>query len=400
MRVMQFLTVFESGGTERQALNLGLSLARRGAEVEFGCLRKSGRLLVEAEREGIHVSEYPLRSLYSSKTLTQMLRLRRHLRANRVDVLHAYNLYGNVFAVPAARAAGVPLVIAGVRDVGVYLDARRRRVQRWACRFADLILVNAEMIRTWLVSEGYAPDRIEVIRNGIDVSRFQAAPSDAPSIRHQLGIGPEAPLISTIARLCPTKGFEDAIDAFARIHAARPDAHHLIAGEQLVSRAGRLSPSTIYREALEQRARSLGVGAHVHFLGYQDNVPAILREVTVAMQPSLTEGLSNSVLEAMAAGRPVVATPVGGTPEVVVDGQTGWLAPVGQPAALADIVLKVLSDEPARRRVGEAARQLVHERLSIPAMVLATERLYQDRLERKHRTGDARLDPVTPVSIR
>lgn len=399
MRLMQFLTVFESGGTERQGLNLGLALARRGRAVQFGCLKRSGRLLEELERNGIPVREYPLRSMYSARVAREAIRLGRDLIHDKVEVLHAYNLYGNVFAVPAAKLAGVPLVIAGVRDVGVYLDDRKRRVQRLACRFADLILVNAEGIRAWLVSDGYPHDRIEVIPNGVDVTRFEEQPGDETfSIRRELGIPPDAPLVSTIARLCPSKGFEDAIDAMARIHAVRPDVHHLIAGEALVSKNGELYPSMEYRKKLEARAWGHGIAHRVHFLGYRSDVPLILREVAVSMQPSLTEGLSNSVLEAMAAGRAVVATPVGGTPEVIKDGATGWITPVQDPRALADIVLRLLDDPGARRQVGDAARRLVLERLSVPAMVEATERIYQERLERKRRTGDARVRESTGVA--
>lgn len=400
MRVMQFLTVFESGGTERQGINLGRALARRGRAVQFGCLRRKGRLLAELEREGIPVREYRLRSMYSPRVLTQGFRLARDLARDGVDVVHAYNFYGNVFAVPAARLAGVPLVIAGVRDVGVYLDRRKRLAHRIACRFADLILVNAEEIKRWLVGEGCAADRIEVIRNGIDLDRFDAAAAGETSIRRELGIGVDVPLISTIARLCPTKGFEDAIDAMAIIAAARPDAHQIVAGEEMVSRNGELSPGWKYRAALEQRARALGIADRVHFLGYRTDVPAILREVTVSMQPSLTEGLSNSVLEAMTAGRPVVATPVGGTPEVIADGRTGWLAPVHDPRALAAIVLRVLDQPEARARVGAAAQRLVRETMSVPAMVQATEQLYLERLERKRRTGDARIRTASTVSAR
>lgn len=399
MHVMQFLTSFESGGTERQTLNLGLSLARRGQVVQFGCLRRAGRLLGECEGAQIPVHAYPLRSLYSPRVAVEALRLGRDLRRGQVDVVHAYNFYGNVFAVPAARLAGVPLVIAGIRDVGIYLDARKRRAQRLACRFADLLLVNAESIRTWLRSEGYPGDRIEVIRNGVDLAAFDRLDDDgAVPVRRALGLPVGTPIVATIARLCPSKGFEDAIDAMAIIHAARPDVHHIVVGEELVSRNGELHPGSAYRATLEQRARTLGIGGHVHFLGHRTDVPQILREVSVCMQPSLTEGLSNSVLEAMAAGRAVVATPVGGTPEVIVDGQTGWLVPVGDPPALGQTVLRLLADAGARIRTGEAARRLVQERLSVSAMVQATEQLYMERLEQKRRTGDARLRSDTPVT--
>jgi glycosyltransferase involved in cell wall biosynthesis len=396
IRIMKFVTVFESGGTERQFINLGLALDERGFDVRFGCLRQSGRLLEELQARQIPVREYRIRSLYSARAAVQMLRLSRDLAREQVDVVHAYNLYGNVFAVPAAKLAGVPVVIAAVRDCGVYLDPWKQRVQRFACALADLVLVNASGVKDWLTTDGVDPGKIVVIGNGVDLDRFQRE-SAGTDIRQELGIPADAPLLSTIARLCPTKGFDDVIGAMASIHAERPDAHLIVVGEALKSARGELHPDDSYRERLEARARALGVAQHVHFLGYRDDVPAILRQVTVSVQPSHTEGLSNSILEAMAAGRAVVATPVGGTPEIIHDGVTGVLTPVRDPQALAAAVCRMLADGGAREAFGRAAHALVRDQYSVPAMTDATARVYRDMLVRKRR-GAGQHTPST-VSI-
>jgi glycosyltransferase involved in cell wall biosynthesis len=391
IRLMKFVTVFECGGTERQFLNLGLALDRRGFDLQFGCLRGSGRLLSELGGTHIPLREYRMHSFYSARFLIQQLSLARDLARDRVDIVHAYNLYGNVFAVPAARMAGVPAVIAAVRDLGVYLDGWKRRVQRTACLFADLVLVNADSIKDWLVSDGYPPDKIVVIRNGINLSRFSESRRTG-RIRHELGIPAGAPLLSTIARLCPSKGAAVSIDAMPMIHARHPDARLLIVGEGLKSTRGELHVDDTFQSSLAARARALGVDHRVIFTGYRPDIPDILRDVDVSMQPSYTEGLSNSVLEAMAAGVAVVATPVGGTPEVLRDDEHGCLTPVGDARALAGAVCALIEDPARRARLGRAARELVHARFSVERMVEATERVYRDLLERKRRRRMATSD--------
>src|SRR5690606_7067064 len=117
-----------------------------------------------------------------------------YLRAQRIQVVHSYNFYSNVFAVPAAKLAGVPLVVASIRDQGVYLSPAQRHAQRIACRFADLVLVNAQSIRDWLIEDGYPADKVRIIRNGIDLSCYEGKRGDT-DVRSELGLPTEAPLV-------------------------------------------------------------------------------------------------------------------------------------------------------------------------------------------------------------
>jgi glycosyltransferase involved in cell wall biosynthesis len=397
-RVMQFLPVFESGGTERQVLNLGLGLHDRGVEVTFGCLRRSGRLLREVQARGLPVHEYRMRSFYSGRFLRQEVSLARELAREGTDVVHTYNLWGNVFAIPAARLAGVPVVVAGIRDCGLYLTDWTRRVQRHVCRLADHIVVNAHGIKDWLVGDGYPADRITVIPNGLDLGRFVRDEGPDPrSLRRELGVPGDVPLLSIVARMCPSKGFEDLIEAMPVVLARYPEARLLVVGEGLKSVDGRLQQDASFQARLAQRASDLGVQRRVIFTGFRPDVGAIFRAATIDVQPSRTEGLSNSVLEAMASGAAVIATPVGGTPEVMTHDVNGWIVPVQNPPALGDAICRLLADPERRRRLGQAARAHVMATYTIERLVDRTADLYRDLLAQgRRRIGPAPRLGLTP----
>jgi L-malate glycosyltransferase len=391
LRIVKFVTVFGGGGTERQFVNLGLTLDVEQFDLRFACLGRRGALLPEVEERGIPTHEYAIGSFYSLRYVRQALRLAADLRRDGIDIVHAYSFYGNVFAVPAARLAGVPVVIASIRDRGVYLTPNQKRAQRYACRLADCVLVNAESIRDWLVQDGYDPGRIVVIRNGIDMSHFRPAPgTEAGGVHREFGFPAGAPLVILVSRLNPSKGVADLVDAAAIVAATRPDVRVLIVGGgEPVSTAGGVVEDTAYRAELGERVRRLGLERVVAFAGHRSDIPRLLQASTLSVLPSLSEGLPNAVLESMAAGVPVVATAVGGVPEIVTDGRTGLLVPPASPAALAAALERLLAEPALAARLGAAGHQLVVERFSMERMVRATEQLYHD-LWTKARTGKRR----------
>jgi len=245
-------------------------------------------------------------------------------------------------------------------------------MQRWACRFADLILTNAEAVRERLAAERYEPRRIDVIRNGIVFDRVDRR-ADRPRIREELGLPPAAPVIALLSRLSKAKGIDYFLEAAALVARRHPAARFLIVGDCSADAAG-----ASYRVSLERSVERLGLGGRVVFTGFRCDVPALLSVVDVSVLPSLSEGLSNVIIESMAAGIPVVATAVGGNPELVEDGGTGLLVPARDAAALARAVDRLLSDPRMAARFGEAGRRRAEERFSLGAMVRATESLYVD----------------------
>jgi len=381
VKLLQFLTLLAIGGTERQVLSLALGLDPSRFDVQFGCLNRVGDLREAIERSGKPLAEYRIDRLYGPRALRRQFQFARDLRRNRIQVVHTYGFWSNVFAIPAARLAGVPLVVAAIRDTCHELTPAQRAVQRLACRLADAIVVNAEAIKHRLTGDGYRPDRIVVIPNGVDLSRFNR-PHDPGGVRRELGLSLDTPLVAVFARLTPVKGIEYFLEAAAGVRTRFPAARFLVVGEGRDMQNGTRVPGTYERDMKAYAAR-LGLGDRVVFTGLRQDVPEMLKDVTVSVLSSLHEGLSNTVLESMAAGVPVVATTTGGNPELVADGVTGLLVPPRDSGALAQAMGRLLGDRELAARLGQAGRQRVVERFSNEQMVGRTERFYLERLARK-----------------
>jgi len=380
-RILKVVPTLMCGGTENQFMTLGRRLDRTRFDVSFACLRRWGPFVDELGELGIPLHEYRVATFRSVHALAQQARLARQIARTRVDIVHAYNFYGNVFAVPPARLMA-PVVIASIRDRSPYLTALQKRVQRYACQFADRILVNADAVKDWLINEeGYDPTNIVVIRNGVDMARFDGAPA-GEAIRREFGLPARARLVVLVSRLARLKGIEQFLHAAAALKPRYPDVRFLLVGEPS-------PPDPAYLRDLEQLAETVGVTDCVTFTGRRSDIPAVLGAADVAVMPSLNEALSNVLLESMAAAAPVVATRVGGTPEALSDGETGLLVPPGDVAAIVEAVARLLDDRELASRLGCAARQRIHDRFSVDRMVRATEGLYADLLARKQQRGPA-----------
>ena len=378
VRILNVVPTLMCGGTENQFMTLSRRLDPTRFDLEFACLRRWGPFVQELADRRIPLSEYQITTFRSVQALAQQARLVRHIARRQIQIVHAYNFWGNVFAVPPARLVA-PVVIASIRDCAPYLTATQKRVQRYACQFADCVLVNAEAVEDWLIGEGYDRSKIVVIRNGVDLTQFSGA-ADAHGLRRELGLPPGTPLVAVVSRLTRLKGLENFLEAAAVLKVSHPDARFLIIGETAPS-------DTAYLEVLNRLAAELGVADRVTFTGIRADVPALLSSVDVSVMPSLNEALSNVLLESMAAGAPTVATRVGGTPEALVDDVTGLLVAPGDSRGLAAAIARLLDDRCLAARLGQAARQVIEDRFSVDRMVKSTEQLYLELLARKLRTA-------------
>jgi glycosyltransferase involved in cell wall biosynthesis len=291
--------------------------------------------------------------------LPGVLRLRVALRAERPAIVHAHLSW------PLACRYGVLAAwLARVAPVGtaqLYLEPGSVRQARLALRpLRRIIAVSAEVRARYVRELGIADERLAVVRNGIRVPPTVRAPD--PALRAELVRGRPDYVVLTPARLHPQKGHADLLQAAALI----PDATFVLAGD------GPL------RSELESRARELGVASRCVFLGHRADVPALLAAADLFVLPSHFEGLPVSVLEAMAAGRPVVATAIGGTDEAVSHEESGLLVPPREPAALASAIRRLRADPVLARRLGAAGRQRVEREFSSEATAVQVMRIYDE----------------------
>ena len=384
--LLKFLTTFVEGGTEGQVMNLVDRLDLSRFAVRFACFNRSGRFLPLLDARAIPVTQYTIKRLYDLRALKEQWRLANEIRRHRVDIVHSYNFYGNVFAVPAAKLARTPVVVASIRSMGELYTPLQRRVQRHVCRLADCILTNADAIRQSLIAEGYDAAKITVIRNGIDVASQRRTPNGGQRFRREFALPADAPIVAVLARLSPVKGIEYFLQAAVLVARRFADARFVVVGGSTLANDRRHAPRD-YRAELEAMAKRLGLEGRVVFTGVRSDVADVLSQVAVSVLPSLSEGVSNTVLESMAAGVPVVATRVGGIPEAIEDGETGLLVPPRNSAALAHAIGVLLEDRQLATHLGQAGQRRIAREFQLDRSVRETENLYVELLERARERG-------------
>ncbi|BDG06024.1 glycosyltransferase [Anaeromyxobacter oryzae] len=362
VKVLIFQNRFRLGGQERQTVLHVRTVDRARYEPIVAVLHMDGEHLPDLAAAGVRPVVFDVGNrMLRPNTAWQLARIVRFVQSERIALVHAQDVYTNVLGTIVARLAAVPVVVTRV-DLGHHLVGYRRPLLAAASRRADRVLVNAVCIRDLCIREGVEPDRVVVVRNGVDLEeldRIATEPPDAPP--------PDPGGIVCIANMHhPVKGQGDLLVAMHEVLRERPDAHLVLVGDGL------------RRPALERQARQLGIAARCHFLGHRRDGPAILARAALSVSASYAEGISNAILEAMAMRLPVVATAVGGSPEMVRDGHSGYLVPPGAPAALARRILDVLRDPALRRRMGERGRKIVEREFSLDQMRLSYDALYRD----------------------
>lgn len=307
-------------------------------------------------------------------------RLRRLLRELRPDILHIHGNKSALVGRLAARRLHTPVVLVTVHNFLIYQEASAIMrlpavwMERWLARYTDrLITVSASLRRSLIDIEGIAPGKIVTIPNGIDVLEWKDN-VDPVNARHKMGFSTDDFLIASAGRLVPMKGYIVLLRAAALITKERPEIKIAIAGE------GPL------KDELLAEAEKLGLKGNVFFLGFLPDTKELLAAADLFVLPSLKEPFGIAILEAMAAGVPVVATNAGGVPEII-KGETGVVVPPGDVEELAQAILGLVDDEPRRQRLTVNAARLVDDEFSVAEMVRRTDNLYQDLLADKRRKG-------------
>jgi glycosyltransferase involved in cell wall biosynthesis len=372
IRVVFCLDSLGVGGTEMNAVRVAERLDPALFKLSVACFRGDGLLRHRFDAAGIDVQVFPVRSLYGRGMLDEGLRFARFLRRERVDVVHAHDRYANIFAVPWARLAGTPAIIASKRWGSI---GRAHGIgNRLAYRLAHRVLGNSDAVGESLVAtEGVARKRVVVIPNFVDDVAFAApSPEWIAEMREALSLPASARVVGIVANLRAIKDHRTLIEAVAQLRPKHPELVLVMIG------AG---PE---RAALEARVAELGIGDMVRFAGTRPNLPNPHRLFDVSVLCSLSEGFPNTIVEAMAAGRPVVATSVGGVPDAVRDGYNGILIGVGDVSALAASLDRLLGDPYLRSNMGLAGQEMARSRYTAAAVVPTVARLYEEMLAPRH----------------
>jgi glycosyltransferase involved in cell wall biosynthesis len=353
------------GGLERNLALIVENLDHQRFDVSVWCLEEGGAIADELREKGVDVRILDLPTYHRPGNVVKLARL---LRRENVEILHTHEYFANTMGRLAAVLAGTPRRFAHIQNSHWTRAKRRARhylIDRILSHTCDRVIACSEMARRYQIEvKRIHPDRVVIVPNCTDAWRYD--PSVArPGIRGEFGFTDAEILIASVARLTEIKGHQFLIDAAVRIFDAIPACRILIVGD---------GPERSY---LERQARALALEDRIHFLGTRQDMPNILASIDLLVQPTLVrEKLPLAITEAMASGKPVVATDVGGVSEAVRHGETGILVPPGDADALAEGILSLLRDPEHRAAMAAAGRRLCLDQFSIETVIKTIESLY------------------------
>jgi glycosyltransferase involved in cell wall biosynthesis len=374
LNVLHLIDSFEQGGTERQAVQLARLLTDAGRfRVHIACLKPTGALRAEVEDfYQDSIESFPLTSFYDRNMLRQTARFVRYLREREIHILHTHDFYTNIFGHIAGARARTPVRIASRRETEGIRTPTQKRVERSVYRIAHAVIANAEAVRRQLIGEGVNEAKIKVVYNGLDAERLtprNGFSREQTLAEFNLPTSETLRFVTIVANMrLPVKDQKTFLYAARRVREYHPNARFVLAGE------GELL------ETYRAFAAQLNLETEAFFIGRCADVAEVLSVSDVCVLSSKAEGFSNSILEYMAAARPVVATDVGGAREQIVEGETGYLVVAGDAEAMADRIINLLEDTGKARAMGERGRERVLSRFSCDAQLERTHTVYDELL--------------------
>lgn len=380
LKILFVIGTLDVGGTEQQLVKLATGLDRGRFEPVVCCLSARGVLADRLTDAGIRVKSFDFRGIRRQRSLViapfavavTLIRLYRWVRSEAPDLVHGMLFHAYVIGTLIARAACVPVVVSSRRSLSHFKEGKPhyRIAEKVVNRMTDLVIGNSEAVRRdALNTERLLPEKVRVVYNGLDIDRFTERADEG--LREEIGLPPASPVVAVVANFIHYKGHNYFLEAWSRLVRGFPDAVALLVGD------GPL------REPMEREAAERGVADSLRFLGTRHDVPAILALSDLLVHPSLEEGFSNAIIEAMAAGKAVVATRVGGNPEAVEDGVTGLLIPARDSTALATAVIRLLERPEERQAFGERGRRRAARLFSVGRLTEQYERVYEELAVRK-----------------
>ncbi len=333
------------------------------------------------------IREFPMSRTYDLQALRTALALRKFVRQEKIDIIHTMFPTSDLWGGPLAQLGGRIKLVSGRRDLGIVRESKHEWMYRLlAGHFDQVQAVSQAASQACIERDGIRPERVFTVHNGVEIEAIASQPRMA-HLHGIYGLNPDgATVIASVGQIWPVKGLDVFIDAAAIVCRQFPKTNFLIAG----------FANEEWSQRLNAQIDSLGLQNNVKIIGYVRSIIPLLKAADIFCLMSRSEGLSNALLEAMACGLPVVATNVGGTPEVVADGESGFLVPKEDPQAAADRILQLIRDPNLARRTGDAGRARVNQHFSADTMVRRMAELYGTLLEGK---GTAALSDSVAKSL-
>lgn len=351
------------GGTERQLYELAIRLDRSKFNPIVFCLSEEDLPFGERLRErGIRVYTLKRRGHFDPFRVTKLAQL---FRKEKINLVHSFLHIPNAYSYAACLISGINKFIASVRNCEVDRNGVLTFIDRINLRNSSLITVNSENVKNFAANHfSISPDKIKVIYNGIDVERFVSL-KKITKLKDDLSIPINSRVVGIIGKLSsPQKNIPLFLKSARGISSQLPNVKFLIVG------GGKLL------DEMKNLSNNLAISDKVYFVGEREDIPDILNLLDVFVLSSYKEGLPNVIMEAMAAGKPVVATDVGGIPELVVDGETGFLVPSNNVEKLSQAVIRLLENPKVAERMGEKGKERISTFFLVDRMVRETENLY------------------------
>lgn len=368
INILYLITELSVGGAEKAVARMMAQLNRDRYNALVCCLLGRGVIADEIEGASIEVVSLAMKGKLDLRALFRLFKL---LKKGNFVVIHSHLFHANVIGRIVGKLARIPIIIS-VEHNPIAEGTLRHLVDKLSAVSADKVIAVSEAVRKFTVNQvGIESMKVLTIYNGVDLSEKHPARIDILERKKRIGIDPLRPVVGTVSRLDEMKGAEYFVRATAKVRAENPATLFLIVGD---------GPE---RAELEQLAQRMNIAESLILTGYRADIPEVLSTIDLFVLPSLYEGLPTAALEAMAMAKPVIATHVGGTPEVVEDKVTGLLVPPRDPEALAEAIITLLQDRERAKAMGRAGRERVERYFSVERMVQQTEALYEELIREK-----------------
>ncbi len=367
LKVLHIIGGGEFGGAEQHLLSLLRYIDKQECELQVACLFAEP-LAPMIVHEGFPVHVLPMKNKLDLKPVSKLAAL---IRAEGFNIIHTHGVRANMIGRLAARKAGTGRVVTTVHSVLAF--DYNRWIDRWVNRVCEAATKNmtehfitvSDMLARQMINEGVPAGKVTAIHNGLEIEKYDSSLSGEET-RRELGIGKEKLVLGIVARLHPVKGHVFLLEALADVATRVPELVLLIVG------------SGPERASLEFMVSRLGLSDNVIFTGFRKDIPQVIAAVDILVLPSLSEGLSLTIMEGMAMEKPVIATSVGGTPEIITSGFDGMLAPPADTYALARCIEELVKNPGDAARLGRQARKTIENRFTAGLMAAKTTRLYRD----------------------